>query len=78
MPGSDAVRCVGDGSLEDNPVVTAKLSTPGDDIDREDPESYIPHWLRAAIQGEPVSSSRKDRSATKPTTGEPRRKPSPE
>jgi hypothetical protein len=59
-------------------MVTAKLSTPDDEIDREAPQRYIPHWLRAAIQGEPASSSRKERSATKPTTGEPRRKPSPE
>ena len=59
-------------------MVTAKLSTPDDEIDREGPQRYIPHWLRAAMQGEPASSGRKERSATKPTTGEPSRKPSPE
>ena len=59
-------------------MVTAKLSTPDDEMDREGSQRYIPHWLRAAIQGEPASSSRKDRPATKPTTVEPRRKPSPE
>ena len=52
-------------------MVTAKLSTPDDEMDREGSQRYIPHWLRAAIQGEPASSSRKDRPATKPTTGEP-------
>ena len=59
-------------------MVTAKLSTPDDEMDREGSQRYIPHWLRAAIQGEPASSGRKDRSGTKPMTGEPRRKPSPE
>ena len=59
-------------------MVTAKLSTPDDEIDREGFRSHIPRWLRAAMQGEPASSGRKERSATKPTTGEPRRKPPPE